>query len=161
MQFYSDSGLSIPIPDNARLKAGTYYLKITANGNLTAAPKVSINAEGTANDKTDDPTSFISGNDYKYTYVIKTDTAAIGATLADLSVTGTGINLITSTNVNPTNESTKAIYTDTTPDAAPGIPDMTAVTDTGSSSTDTITSDTTPNFVVSCVTGSIVTLYNA
>jgi hypothetical protein len=49
---------------------------------------------------------------------------------------------------------------DTTADAAPGTPDMTAGTDLGSSSTDNTTSDTTPDFTMSCVTGSTVTLYD-
>ncbi|MDQ3075903.1 MAG: Ig-like domain-containing protein [bacterium] len=45
--------------------------------------------------------------------------------------------------------------------ATPTIaPDMTAATDTGSSSTDNITSDTTPDFVLVCVTGNTVTLYD-
>ncbi|MEJ0001766.1 MAG: MBG domain-containing protein [bacterium] len=55
----------------------------------------------------------------------------------------------------------KVSYTaDVTPDAAPGTPDMTAATDLGSSSTDNITSDTTPTFTISCVTGSTVTLFD-
>ncbi|MEK7103054.1 MAG: Ig-like domain-containing protein, partial [Patescibacteria group bacterium] len=54
----------------------------------------------------------------------------------------------------------KAIVIDTTADAAPGTPDMTTATDTGSSSTDNITNDTTPNFTVSCVTGSTITLFD-
>ncbi|MFA6177638.1 MAG: immunoglobulin-like domain-containing protein, partial [Candidatus Paceibacterota bacterium] len=49
---------------------------------------------------------------------------------------------------------------DTTADAAPGTPDMTAGTDLGSSSTDNTTSDTTPDFTMSCVTGSTVTLFD-
>ncbi len=41
-----------------------------------------------------------------------------------------------------------------------GTPDMTAATDSGSSSTDNNTSDTTPNFTVSCTTGTTVQLYD-
>ncbi len=43
--------------------------------------------------------------------------------------------------------------------APSSAPDMTEVTDTGSSHTDNITSDTTPDFVLSCLSGSIVTIY--
>lgn len=53
-----------------------------------------------------------------------------------------------------------SITIDTTADAAPGTPDMTAATDTGSSSTDNITSNTTPSFTISCVSGSTVTLFD-
>ena len=53
-----------------------------------------------------------------------------------------------------------SITIDTTANGAPGQPDMTAGTDTGSSNIDNITSDTTPNFTISCVTGMTVTLYS-
>ena len=104
--------------------------------------------------------TLVSGTDYSYPYVITTDAAAIGTVLADFSVPGTDLALNTSTNVNPTNEATKAPYTDTTADAQPGAPDMTAATDTGTSSTDNITNVTTPNFTISCVSGSTVNLYD-
>ena len=52
------------------------------------------------------------------------------------------------------------ITIDATADAAPGTPDMNTSSDTGSSSTDNITSNTTPDFTMSCVTGSTVTLYD-
>ena len=53
-----------------------------------------------------------------------------------------------------------SITIDVTADAAPGTPDMTTGTDLGSSSTDNITSDNTPDFTMSCVSGSTVTLYD-
>lgn len=53
-----------------------------------------------------------------------------------------------------------SITIDTTADAAPGIPDLTNASDTGSSNTDNITNVTTPSFTVSCVTGSSVQLYD-
>ncbi|MEK7186280.1 MAG: Ig-like domain-containing protein [Patescibacteria group bacterium] len=53
-----------------------------------------------------------------------------------------------------------SITIDVTADAAPGTPDMTAGTDSGSSSADNITSDNTPDFTMSCVSGSTVTLYD-
>jgi YVTN family beta-propeller protein len=60
MQFYSDVGLTTPIADNATLKSGTYYIKITSDEALTGAPTITINAEGTANDVTDATTTLIS-----------------------------------------------------------------------------------------------------
>ena len=46
----------------------------------------------------------------------------------------------------------------TTP-APTTAPDMTAATDTGSSNTDNITTDATPDFATTCISGSLVTLY--
>ncbi|MFO1470689.1 MAG: Ig-like domain-containing protein [Turneriella sp.] len=53
-----------------------------------------------------------------------------------------------------------SVTIDVTADAATGVPDMTAGTDSGSSSSDDITSNATPSFTVSCVTGSSVQLYD-
>ena len=47
---------------------------------------------------------------------------------------------------------------DTTAPAAPGTPDLSAGSDTGSSNTDNITSDTTPQFTGTCETGMTVTI---
>jgi hypothetical protein len=49
---------------------------------------------------------------------------------------------------------------DTTAPSAPSAPDMTAGTDTGSSSTDNITSNTTPTFTGTAESGSTVKLYD-
>jgi len=123
MQYYSDSGLTTPAADNAKLKAGTYYVKITANEALGSTPTVSIVAEGIANDITNGATILVSGNDYKYTRTISTDAAAVGAVIEDWSVTGTDSAGNIATDVNPTNEATKAIYTDT---IVPTILDVTS-----------------------------------
>lgn len=114
MQYYSDSGLTTTISDNAKLKAGTYYIKISANEALGSTPTVSIAAEGTANDITDGATTLVSGNDYKYTRTISSDAAAVGSVLENWSITGTDAVGNTATNVDPTNEATKVMYTDTT-----------------------------------------------
>lgn len=114
IQYYTDSGLSEAVTDNSRLKAGTYYIKITSNESLSSFPTISINAEGTANDVTNGTTTNVSGNDYKYTRTIVSDALAIGTTLEDLSITGTDNALNTATDINPTNEGAKAMYTDTT-----------------------------------------------
>jgi len=55
--------------------------------------------------------------------------------------------------------STNEIVIDQTAPAAPATPDMTSATDTGSSNTDNISSDTTPDFAGSCTNGEIITLY--
>jgi hypothetical protein len=113
IQYYSDSGLTTPLGDNSRLKAGTYYLKITSNEALGATPTVSINAEGTANDATGGATVSVSGNDYKYTRVVASDAAAVGTVLENISITGTDAVGNTATDVDPADEATKVAYTDT------------------------------------------------
>jgi cysteine-rich repeat protein len=159
MQLFSDFGLTLPLADNVRLKTGTYYIQITSDEPLAYAPQISISAEGTAND-INATTTFVSGNIYRYTYTVSHDVAAIGAVLTDISITGVDILFNSANAVNPTNESLQAPYTDTVADIVPGTPDMTSWSDSGSSSTDNNTSDTTPDFTVSCVTGSTVTLYD-
>lgn len=119
MQIYSDSGLSSAVSDNASIGAGTYYVSVTANEALSAAPTISIVAQGTANDVTNATMTSVSGNQYKYTYVVTTDAAASGSVLVDFSVSGTDSAGNTATNVNPTNEATKAIYIDTIAPSAP------------------------------------------
>ncbi|MFA6383184.1 MAG: hypothetical protein WCX17_02055 [Parcubacteria group bacterium] len=113
-QYYSDTNLTNSLGTNPRLKAGTYYIKISANEALGATPTVSIAAEGTANDMTDGTTVLASGNDYKYIRTIASDAAAIGTVIEDFSITGTDSASNTATNINPTDEATKAGYTDTT-----------------------------------------------
>ncbi|MFC7411318.1 DUF4347 domain-containing protein [Hydrogenophaga atypica] len=54
----------------------------------------------------------------------------------------------------------KALVIDTTAPAAPSTPDLTAGTDTGSSSTDDLTNDTTPTFTGTAEAGATVTLYD-
>lgn len=112
MQIYSDSGLSTAITDNTILSTGTYYVSVTADETLGAAPTLSIAAQGTANDVTGATMTAVSGDQYKYTYVVTTDAASTGTVLADFSVTGTDSASNVATNVSPTNEATKAIYID-------------------------------------------------
>ena len=120
MQYYSDLALTTPVADNAKLKAGTYYVKIISNEALVGSPTISILAEGTANDVTHGTTTLVSGNTYKYTRVIAFDAAAIGLVMENWSVLGTDLAGNTATDVNPTNELTKDIYTDTVDPTNPG-----------------------------------------
>ncbi len=113
MQYYTNSGLTNAVSDNGYLKAGTYYIKLTSHEPLDAVPTVTLIAEGSANDVTDGESVGVSGNIYKYTRVITYDADAVGTTLENISITATDDNGNTSTNVNPTNEESKSIYTDT------------------------------------------------
>jgi hypothetical protein len=56
--------------------------------------------------------------------------------------------------------SSQAYTLDTTAPSAPSTPDMTSASDTGSSNTDNITSNTTPTFTGTAEAGSTVTLYD-
>ncbi|MBE3136909.1 MAG: DUF2341 domain-containing protein [Thermoplasmata archaeon] len=114
IQYYSDSGLTSSLGDNPKLKAGTYYIKITSNEALLGTPTLSIAAEGVANDVTNAATTSVAGNDYKYTRTISSDAATVGTVKEDISITGTDSASNTATNANPTDEASKAAYTDTT-----------------------------------------------
>lgn len=54
--------------------------------------------------------------------------------------------------------STLSVTIDTSAPAASGVPDLEAGSDTGTSSTDNLTNDTTPSFTISCETGAAVSL---
>lgn len=74
-----------------------------------------------------------------------------------------GIHAITITTNNGSESPQSTILNitvDTSADAAPTSIDLTTPTDTGSSSSDNITSGLTPNFTVACVTDSMVTIYD-
>ena len=115
MSYYSDASLTTSLGDNPKLKAGTYYIKIWASESLSGSPTVTIDAEGSNNDISDDGTSSMGGNVYRLTRTIASDAQAIGVTLEDISITGQDGNGNNATNVDPTNESSKAAYTDTKP----------------------------------------------
>ncbi len=65
----------------------------------------------------------------------------------------------TASNVNGTSppSGVLGVTIDTTAPGQPGIPDLSAGSDTGSSNTDNVTSDTTPQFTGTCESGSVVT----
>jgi hypothetical protein len=113
IRYYSDSGLTLPIEDDSKLKVGTYYLKIHASEALGSTPTVTLVAEGSANDVTNGATTYVSGNDYKYTRTIASDALAVGTVKEEIKVTGTDSSGNASTNVDPTNEATRALWIDT------------------------------------------------
>ncbi len=113
MQYYRDSALTSEIAGDSYLKAGTYYIKITANEALSASPTVTINAEGTNNDVTGGVTVNVSGNDYKYTRVITSDALAVGTDSEVISIDGYDALGNFSNDFAPLNLATKKIYNDT------------------------------------------------
>ncbi len=113
IQYYSDLALTTKLSDNPRLKAGTYYIKITSDKALSAAPTITIVSEGAANDALNAATALVSGNDYKYTRPVGFNALAVGTVIENISVSGTDLAGNASTAVNPSNEAAKAAYTDT------------------------------------------------
>src|SRR6266542_3141297 len=136
------------------VKAGT-VLTITATFSeaMADSPVVKIAISG-ANTLAAANMTKTDTTHYTYSHTVG---AGNGSATVALS-TGTDVagNLITSA---PTSGATFTV--DNTAPAAPATPDMTAATDTGSSSTDNITSNTTPAFTgTSAEAGSTVTIYS-
>ncbi|MCL0093041.1 hypothetical protein M1N92_05245 [Dehalococcoidia bacterium] len=88
--YFTDEALTIPAPDY--LKAGTYYIKITASEKLQAPPTISIEAEGAANDVTNEPTIHVSGNTiFRFQRLVRHDPAAVGEVIEVITLTGTDL----------------------------------------------------------------------
>ncbi len=102
------------LPANSKLKAGTYYLKITSSEVLQTAPRLYIAAEGTANDKSNQATTWDAGlNAYKFVRVISTDGSAVGAVAETITLTGTDLAGNAVSLVAPTTHANNSIFTDT------------------------------------------------
>ncbi|HSR89375.1 MAG TPA: LamG-like jellyroll fold domain-containing protein [Candidatus Udaeobacter sp.] len=80
------------------------------------------------------------------------------ASLSDGTHSNCTISVTDTTGNTSTPLSVTAFTIDTAAPSAPGTPNMTTSTDNGSSSTDDITSNTTPSFVISCESGATVSL---
>ncbi len=113
VQYYSDSSMENAITGVPRLKTGTYYLKVASTKPMQTPPKLSINAEGTANDAAYAQTVLISGNDYEFDRVIKFDPNAKGVVREDIFITWIDAAGVTHGNLKPVDESSKAAFTDT------------------------------------------------
>ena len=133
----------------------TFSEEVTSTGNVT----VTLETGTTDQTCTFTVTAATTGT-CNYT-VVSGDTSA-DLTVSTISGTINDAAGNAMTNFVPTTNlaANKDIVIDTTAPSAPGTPDMTAGTDSGTSSTDDITSDTTPDFTMSCETGATVTLYD-
>jgi large repetitive protein len=79
------------------------------------------------------------------------------------SILNDGVHNITATALDPAGNTSSAsgaigVTIDTAPPTIPGTPDLVAGSDTGSSDSDNITSDITPQFVGSCAQGDTITI---
>jgi len=113
IQYYLDPSLEKMIDGVPRLRSGTYYVKISSTKELKAPPLLTINAEGTANDITLSQTSALSGNDYKFERVIKSDAAAKGFIREEFLITAAELSGTFHYNLKPADELLKAAFIDT------------------------------------------------
>ncbi len=118
IEYFSDPGLTQSLGNNPHLKEGIYYLKITANQDLSYNPTIQIDAEGTNNDVTSGLTMMFNPRIYYYTRTIAADNAAVGQTKEQVTIQG----------INPSNLDSKGAYTDT---QAPGAPAVSGPATTG------------------------------
>ena len=110
---------------------------------MTASGAYVVGATGSAQDSSDLTVAAIASESVEDIYANER---------TDSSVPGSPNNLGDSS----------AIVIDTTAPSAPGVPDLASDSDTGSSSTDNVTTDTTPTFTISsCTNGLTVTLSGA
>jgi hypothetical protein len=96
-----------------------------------------------------------SGREYLISVTGLTQDGAITVSVgADAAFDAAGHGNTASTDADAT------VNRDTTPPSAPSAPSMTAASDTGTSTSDLITSDATPTFTGAAETGSTITLYD-
>lgn len=131
-------------PANLDTASGTISLAATASDAGTGITGVQFKV-GTTNIGSEDTTS---------PYGTSLDTT----TLSDGSYT---LNAVARDVAGNYATSSISITVDNTAPVAPGTPDLTTGTDTGDSSTDDTTSNATPQFTVSCVSGSTVRIFRA
>jgi hypothetical protein len=118
IQYYSDEALTLPLSNSPHVKAGTYYLKVTSDVQLSAPPTVTIDAEGSANDITNAAAVAVGGNTYRITRTIASIAEAIGVSQETIMISGSSTSGGTAVNAAPQNAAQAAIYTDTTPPTA-------------------------------------------
>jgi len=103
--------------------------------------------------------SSISGSGNTYTVTVNT-LSGEGTLRLDLKTSGTGIKNGTNADITGGFSGGQTYTVDRVAPNAPAIPDMTAGTDSGSSSLDNVTSNTTPAFTGTAETGTTVQLYD-
>jgi hypothetical protein len=111
IEYFSDSNLTQSMGSDPYLKEGSYYLKISANQDVSYYPSIQIDAEGSNNDVLSDLTTQINPRIYYYTRTIVADSAAVGETRKQITIQG----------VIPSNATSKAAYTDTVAPKAPMV----------------------------------------
>ncbi len=103
VEYYKDACLIHSLGRDPYLKAGAYYLKITANQDLNYNPALQIDAEGSNNDLPNGLTLMMNPRVFMIERTIVADDAAIGVTREQIAVQG----------IAPSNGVSNAAYTDT------------------------------------------------
>lgn len=111
IEYFSDSGLTQTLGNNPVFKEGTYYLKITANQDVSIIPALQINAEGTGNDVSSGVATMVNSRIFYFTRTIVADSAAVGEVREQITIQG----------ITPSNIDLKAAYTDTQAPDAPVV----------------------------------------
>ncbi len=162
------------------ISSASSSLSVTIDATAPSAPAVGAVSNDTGSSSTDfitnDTTLVISGSaEANSTVKVYKDGVLLGSTTANgsgaWSYDHTGVTLsagspiFTATATDAAgNESAasawQTVFIDTAAPSAPSTPDMTAGTDSGVSSTDNITNDTTPTFTGTAEAGSSITLYD-
>ncbi|HWJ02723.1 MAG TPA: cytochrome c3 family protein, partial [Verrucomicrobiae bacterium] len=102
LSYYSDTNLTAPLPvdnnGNPVTKAGTVFIKVTASEPLQSAPTLTINAPGTANDRSNVlTTAVLDSTVYKYQWdVIKDSDGSTSVSVSGTDVAGNNGTTITS-----------------------------------------------------------------
>ena len=158
---------------NGSYKVGdTISIQVAFSESVTVTGTPQLTLETGSTDRVINYASGSGSNTLTFTYTVQAgDTSAdldyLSTTALALNggaITDTAGNNATLTLASPgtTNSlgANKAIVIDTTAPNAPSAPDLVSGSDSGSSSTDNITSTTTPTFSGTAETGSTVTLYD-
>ncbi|WP_199237381.1 Ig-like domain-containing protein, partial [Azospirillum sp. TSH64] len=164
------SSVSASTADGSYKAGDTISITITFNRavTVTGTPTLALGTGRTAT-----YSSGSGGTTLTFTYTVQAgdtsadldyaSTAALalnGGTIADSSTSLAAILTLAAPGAANSLGANKAIIVDTTAPGAPTAPDMTAGTDSGSSSTDNVTSNTTPTFTGTAEPNSTVTLYD-
>ena len=144
--------ISLAYSPTSPVKAGTVTITATFGTAPTGTPTIDVDQAGTT-DITGANMSG-SGTTWTYSYTVNTHTGSTyvdgTATVSITATPGAGGSYGT-----PSNNT----FTIDTQVAAPGTPDLVTAYDTGTSTSDNLTSSTTPQFTVTCEVGSSVQLY--
>jgi hypothetical protein len=137
--------------------AGSMSYTVTFSESVTGvdASDFALTETGTASGSI----ASVSGSGTTYTVTVDT-LSGDGTMRLDLNGSGTGIQNASHVDIAGGYTSGSTYTLDHTAPNAPSTPDMSAGTDSGSSNTDNITSNTTPTFTGTAESGSTVTLYD-
>ena len=146
-------------------------LEVTATPTLDTIISTDTGASSTDRYTSDTTITFTGTAEAESTVTVYKEGVSLGTTQADLggaweftsgviSATGNTFAAKAQSSGKSISIASSAIYItiDTTAPSAPGTPNMTVLSDTGSSSSDDITTSTSPAFTISCEGGSTVTL---